>query len=189
MNLNEVDIHYLIAAISVITSALVFYTIGVWGERLQKRLKFWHLVFFFVGTAGRFCGNGFNGEYCATHTLAWWNTYCDRHYRYPVDVYSRYVGYLDVCEREWKSQGTFQPFQYCGVVHLVDTLLHRRISWYVIASLIINYKDWELNPVCFFVLCRLLWIRCYTCQIFNYLPLEGISEILGEQIDEPVILL
>ena len=36
MNLNEVDIHYLIAAISVITSALVFYTIGVWGERLQK---------------------------------------------------------------------------------------------------------------------------------------------------------
>lgn len=69
MNLNEVDIHYLIAAISVITSALVFYTIGVWGERLQKRLKFWHLVFF-VGTAGRFCGNGFNGEYCATHTLA-----------------------------------------------------------------------------------------------------------------------
>ena len=35
MNLNEVDIHYLIAAISVITSALVFYTIGVWGERLQ----------------------------------------------------------------------------------------------------------------------------------------------------------
>ncbi len=46
MNLNEVDIHYLIAAISVITSALVFYTIGVWGERLQKRLKFWHLVFF-----------------------------------------------------------------------------------------------------------------------------------------------
>ena len=189
MNLNEVDIHYLIAAISVITSALVFYTIGVWGERLQKRLKFLASGIFFVGTAGRFCGNGFNGEYCATHTLAWWNTYCDRHYRYPVDVYSRYVGYLDVCEREWKSQGTFQPFQYCGVVHLVDTLLHRRISWYVIASLIINYKDWELNPVCFFVLCRLLWIRCYTCQIFNYLPLEGISEILGEQIDEPVILL
>ena len=49
MNLNEVDIHYLIAAISVITSALVFYTIGVWGERLQKRLKFWHLVFFLLG--------------------------------------------------------------------------------------------------------------------------------------------
>ena len=40
MNLNEVDIHYLIAAICVITSALVFYTIGVWGERLQKKLKF-----------------------------------------------------------------------------------------------------------------------------------------------------
>ena len=49
MNLNEVDIHYLISDISVITSALVFYTIGVWGERLQKRLKFWHLVFFLLG--------------------------------------------------------------------------------------------------------------------------------------------
>ena len=70
MNLNEVDIHYLIAAISVITSALVFYTIGVWGERLQKRLVNFGIWYFFVGTAGRFCGNGFNGEYCATHTLA-----------------------------------------------------------------------------------------------------------------------
>lgn len=49
MNLNEVDIHYLIAAICVITSALAFYTIGVWGERLQKKLKFWHLVFSYWG--------------------------------------------------------------------------------------------------------------------------------------------
>ena len=39
MELNQVDIHYLIAAICVISSALVFYTIGVWGERLQKKLK------------------------------------------------------------------------------------------------------------------------------------------------------
>ena len=31
MELNQVDIHYLIAAICVISSALVFYTIGVWG--------------------------------------------------------------------------------------------------------------------------------------------------------------
>lgn len=49
MELNQVDTHYLIAAISVITSALVFYTIGVWGERLQKKLKLWHLIFFLLG--------------------------------------------------------------------------------------------------------------------------------------------
>lgn len=46
---NQVDIHFLIAAICVISSALVFYTIGVWGERIQKTLKKWHLVFFFLG--------------------------------------------------------------------------------------------------------------------------------------------
>jgi uncharacterized repeat protein (TIGR03987 family) len=33
----------------VITLALVFYTIGVWGERIQGRLKVWHLVFFWLG--------------------------------------------------------------------------------------------------------------------------------------------
>ena len=49
MEFNQVDIHYLVAAICVITSALIFYTIGVWGERLQKKLKFWHIVFFLLG--------------------------------------------------------------------------------------------------------------------------------------------
>ena len=49
MELNQIDIHYLIAAICVISSALVFYTIGVWGERLQRKLKFWHIIFFLLG--------------------------------------------------------------------------------------------------------------------------------------------
>lgn len=49
MEFNQVDTHFLIAAICVISSALVFYTIGVWGERLQKQLKGWHLVFFIAG--------------------------------------------------------------------------------------------------------------------------------------------
>jgi uncharacterized repeat protein (TIGR03987 family) len=34
-----------------ITLALVFYTIGVWGERIAGRLKPWHLVFFWLGLA------------------------------------------------------------------------------------------------------------------------------------------
>lgn len=49
MELNQVDTHYLIAAICVITSALICYTIGVWGEHLQKKLKFWHILFFLLG--------------------------------------------------------------------------------------------------------------------------------------------
>ena len=33
----------------IITLALVFYSIGVWSERFQGRLKPWHLVFFILG--------------------------------------------------------------------------------------------------------------------------------------------
>ena len=33
----------------IITSALVFYSIGVWSERIQGQLKWWHLVFFVLG--------------------------------------------------------------------------------------------------------------------------------------------
>lgn len=36
-------------AIITISLALVFYTVGVWGEKLQKTLKPVHLVFFWIG--------------------------------------------------------------------------------------------------------------------------------------------
>lgn len=39
MELNQVDIHYLIAAICVISSALIFYTIGVWGGTYSKEIE------------------------------------------------------------------------------------------------------------------------------------------------------
>lgn len=39
----------LIYAIISITSALVFYTIGVWSEKLQGILKKWHLAIFWTG--------------------------------------------------------------------------------------------------------------------------------------------
>ncbi len=47
--MENIDIHFLIAAIVVISSALIFYTIGVWGERIQRGLRPWHLVFFTLG--------------------------------------------------------------------------------------------------------------------------------------------
>lgn len=39
----------LIFAIIAITLALVFYTAGVWGEKIQKVLKPWHVVIFWIG--------------------------------------------------------------------------------------------------------------------------------------------
>jgi uncharacterized repeat protein (TIGR03987 family) len=41
--------HLLIIAIVAIVSALVFYTIGVWSERIAGRLKFGHLILFWIG--------------------------------------------------------------------------------------------------------------------------------------------
>jgi uncharacterized repeat protein (TIGR03987 family) len=38
-------------AIVAITSALVFYSLGVWAEKLQGKLKPWHLAVFWAGFA------------------------------------------------------------------------------------------------------------------------------------------
>lgn len=39
----------LIFATSTISFALVFYTIGVWAERVAKELKKWHVITFWLG--------------------------------------------------------------------------------------------------------------------------------------------
>ena len=58
MEFDQVDMHYLIAAICVITGALIFYTIGVWGEHVQGKLKFWHILFFLSGLVCDAVGTG-----------------------------------------------------------------------------------------------------------------------------------
>lgn len=45
-------------ASTFITAALVFYSVGVWGERLSGRLKWWHLVFFVLGLICDTVGTG-----------------------------------------------------------------------------------------------------------------------------------
>jgi uncharacterized repeat protein (TIGR03987 family) len=42
----------------IITLALIFYSIGVWSERIQGRLKVWHLVFFWLGLVCDTWGTG-----------------------------------------------------------------------------------------------------------------------------------
>jgi uncharacterized repeat protein (TIGR03987 family) len=47
----------------IITSALVFYSIGVWSERIAGKLKTWHLVFFWLGLVCDTWGTGLMFEF------------------------------------------------------------------------------------------------------------------------------
>lgn len=47
----------------IITFALIFYTIGVWGERISGQLKPWHLVFFILGLIFDTWGTGLMFDY------------------------------------------------------------------------------------------------------------------------------
>lgn len=46
-----------------INLALLFYTIGVWSERIQGRLKVWHTIFFWFGLICDTLGTGMMFEY------------------------------------------------------------------------------------------------------------------------------
>jgi len=56
-------------AIIFITAALIFYTIGVWSERYSKRLKVWHVVFFWFGLVTDTIGTGQMKAYAGTIAL------------------------------------------------------------------------------------------------------------------------
>lgn len=51
------------AAVIIINLALLFYSIGVWGERLKGRLKVWHTVFFWFGLVCDTWGTGLMFEF------------------------------------------------------------------------------------------------------------------------------
>jgi uncharacterized repeat protein (TIGR03987 family) len=48
----------LVLAIVFINLAMFFYTIGVWAERIQLRLKWWHTIFFWSGFVADTIGTG-----------------------------------------------------------------------------------------------------------------------------------
>ena len=50
-------------AIIAINLALLFYSIGVWSERIQGRLKAWHTVFFWLGLVCDTVGTGIMFDY------------------------------------------------------------------------------------------------------------------------------
>ena len=51
------------SAVITINLALLFYSIGVWSERIQGRLKVWHTVFFYMGLVCDTLGTGMMFEY------------------------------------------------------------------------------------------------------------------------------
>lgn len=53
----------------LISLALVFYSIGVWSERISGRLKGWHLFFFWVGLIFDTTGTGMMMEMAGGITL------------------------------------------------------------------------------------------------------------------------
>ena len=50
-------------AVIIINLALIFYSIGVWSERIQGRLKVWHTVFFWIGLVCDTWGTGLMFEF------------------------------------------------------------------------------------------------------------------------------
>lgn len=58
------------ASVVLITLALVFYSIGVWSERLAGRLKAWHLIFFWLGLACDTAGTGIMFEMADAQALS-----------------------------------------------------------------------------------------------------------------------
>lgn len=62
MNLTSYDTEFLIAAIVIISMALIFYSVGVWSERIQRGLRGWHVVAFGLGLLCDFVGTAFMAE-------------------------------------------------------------------------------------------------------------------------------
>lgn len=52
----------LIIAIVFIFSACIFYTLGVWAEKISRRLKIWHAVVFWLGFICDTIGTGAMGK-------------------------------------------------------------------------------------------------------------------------------
>ncbi len=52
----------LMIAIIFIFSACILYTLGVWAERISKRLKVWHAVVFWLGFVSDTIGTGAMGK-------------------------------------------------------------------------------------------------------------------------------
>jgi len=56
-------------ASTFITSALIFYSVGVWGERIRGRLRWWNLMLFVLGLVCDTLGTGMMFDYVGGMTF------------------------------------------------------------------------------------------------------------------------
>lgn len=62
MGLPIYDETFLIAAVILVSIALIFYSVGVWSERMQENLKGWHVLVFSLALACHAIGTTFLTE-------------------------------------------------------------------------------------------------------------------------------
>lgn len=60
------SVPFLGTAIVSITLALIFYSIGTWAEKIQQRLKLWHILFFLLGLVADSWGTALMGRISAS---------------------------------------------------------------------------------------------------------------------------
>ena len=118
MGLTTYDDEFLLAAIVIISMALIFYSVGVWSERIQGRLKGWHVTAFGLGLVCDFVGTAFMAELVRL-------TGQDNRLH---AVLGSIVGFLDISERFRPGETQFQPFQCHCLVGMADSLFYRGLS-------------------------------------------------------------
>ena len=118
MGLTTYDDEFLLAAIVIISMALIFYSVGVWSERIQGRLKGWHVTAFGLGLVCDFVGTAFMAELVRL-------TGQDNR---VSNGDSCVVGFLDISERFRPGETQFQPFQCHCLVGMADSLFYRGLS-------------------------------------------------------------
>lgn len=115
------DEQFLFAAVVILSMALIFYSVGVWSERIQGRLKGWHVVALGLGVVCNFAGTTFMGSW---HVCSDMQIVC-----IPYCVVFLFfddptccLGFLDFPERSSQSKIFFQSFWYCCLEYVADSL-------------------------------------------------------------------
>lgn len=128
MGLTTYDDEFLLAAIVIISMALIFYSVGVWSERIQGRLKGWHVTAFGLGLVCDFVGTAFMAELVRL-------TGQDNRLHAVLGSIAVFLmaihalwAFWTFRERVPPGETQFQPFQCHCLVGMADSLFYRGLS-------------------------------------------------------------
>ena len=115
---------FLGTAIVSMTLALVFYSIGTWAERIEKRLRLWHIVFFLLGL----CADSFGTAMMTEMADPVKKRPSARNYRCSRPLSNgrtRPLGHSHLLEGQSESETQFQQIQCLCLGLLADTVCTR----------------------------------------------------------------